>query len=448
MSGNTKGKFYSDRDLLLLVGPLVVELALKLIVGLVDSIMVASVGEAAVSGVSLIDSLVQLLIYIFAALASGGAVAAGQFLGAGDKKQAKKAAGELFWLNGVLAVGIMILIMFTGRWILGHVFGEIKDDVGVHAWRYFAVIMVSIPAIGLYEAGTAIFRTMNDSRTTMKISLGMNVLNAVGNAALIYGAGMGTAGAAISTVVSRWFAVAVLLGLLLKPECELGLERSFRHRFEWKMSKRILELGIPNGVENGMFQLGKIAILGLVAVFGTSAITANAVTQTFASMEMIPGNAVQLAMIPVVSRCVGARDYEQARFYNKRLLFVSYVTIWAWSALMVIGLPVLLGYYHLSAGTESMARQMFLIHAAGASLVWPLAFDLPAALRAAGDVKFPMAASVVSMWVFRFCGAYVLAKVIGIGAVGVWIAMAFLDWGGRSAAYVWRWKSGKWMRVS
>lgn len=236
------------------------------------------------------------------------------------------------------------------------------------------------------------------------------------------------------------------MGLLLNPECELGLERSFRHQFEWKMSKRILELGIPNGVENGMFQLGKIAILGLVAVFGTSAITANAVTQTFASMEMIPGNAVQLAMIPVVSRCVGARDYGQARFYNKRLLFVSYVTIWAWSALMVIGLPVLLGFYHLSAGTESMARQMFLIHAAGASLVWPLAFDLPAALRAAGDVKFPMAASVVSMWVFRFCGAYVLAKVIGIGAFGVWIAMAFLDWGGRSAAYVWRWKSGKWMK--
>lgn len=444
MSGNRKEKFYSDRDLLMLV----VELALKLIVGLVDSIMVASVGEAAVSGVSLIDALVQLLIYIFAALASGGAVAAGQFIGAGDRKQARKAARELFWLNGVLAVGIMVLIMITGRWILGHVFGEIKEDVEFHAWRYFVVIMVSIPAIGLYEAGTAIFRTMNDSRTTMKISFGMNVLNAVGNAALIYGAGMGTAGAAISTVVSRWFAVVMLLRLLLKPECELGLERSFRHQFEWRMSKSILELGIPNGVENGMFQLGKIATLGLVAVFGTSAITANAVTQTFASMEMIPGNAVQLAMIPVVSRCVGARDYEQARFYNKRLLFVSYVTIWAWSALMVIGLPVLLGFYHLSAGTESMARQMFLIHAAGASLLWPLAFDLPAALRAAGDVKFPMAASVVSMWVFRFGGAYVLAKVIGIGAVGVWIAMAFLDWGGRSAAYVWRWRSRKWMKIS
>ena len=448
MSGNRKEKFYSDRDLLLLVGPLIVELALKLIVGLVDSVMVASVGEAAVSGVSLIDSLVQLLIYIFAALASGGAVAAGQFLGAGDRNQAKKAAGELFWLNGVLAVGVMILIMVTGRWILGHVFGEIKQDVEFHAWRYFVVIMVSIPAIGLYEAGTAIFRTMNDSRTTMKISLCMNLLNAIGNAVLIYGFEMGTAGAAISTVISRWFAVMVLLGLLLKPERELGLEKSLKHRFDWQLSKRILALGIPNGVENGMFQLGKIAILGLVAVFGTSAITANAVTQTFASMETIPGNAVQLAMIPVISRCVGAEDYEQAKFYNKRLLAVSYVTIWVWSALMVIGLPVLLGFYHLSAGTESMTRQMFLLHAAGASLLWPLAFDLPAALRASGDVKFPMVASVVSMWVFRFGGAYVLAKVIGIGAVGVWIAMAFLDWGGRSAAYVWRWRSRKWMKIS
>ena len=342
----------------------------------------------------------------------------------------------------------MALIMLTGRWIFGHVFGEIKQDVEFHAWRYFVVIMVSIPAIGLYEAGTAIFRTMNDSRTTMKISLCMNLLNAIGNAVLIYGFEMGTAGAAISTVISRWFAVMVLLGLLLKPERELGLEKSLKHRFDWQLSKRILALGIPNGVENGMFQLGKIAILGLVAVFGTSAITANAVTQTFASMETIPGNAVQLAMIPVISRCVGAEDYEQAKFYNKRLLAVSYVTIWVWSALMVIGLPVLLGFYHLSAGTESMTRQMFLLHAAGASLLWPLAFDLPAALRASGDVKFPMVASVVSMWVFRFGGAYVLAKVIGIGAVGVWIAMAFLDWGGRSAAYVWRWRSRKWMKIS
>lgn len=284
---------FSNRDLIHLVIPLVIELALKLVVGLLDSIMVSSVGEAAVSGVSLIDSVFQLLIYIFAALAAGGAIVAGQRLGAGKREEAKRSADELMWLNVVISLVIMILMFAISEWILTHVFGSIDADVYYHAKRYLFVAIFSIPAIGIFEAGTAIFRTMNDSATTMKISLLMNAVNAVGNALLIYVCKMGTQGAALSTLVSRWLAVGIVVWLLLNPNRELSLKRSLRHRFNWNLTKNILRLGIPNGVENGIFQLGKIVLLGFVATFGTSAITANAVTQTLASLEVIPGNAIQ-----------------------------------------------------------------------------------------------------------------------------------------------------------
>ncbi|RHP44991.1 MATE family efflux transporter [Clostridium sp. AF32-12BH] len=438
---------FSNRDLIHLVIPLVIELALKLVVGLLDSIMVSSVGEAAVSGVSLIDSVFQLLIYIFAALAAGGAIVAGQRLGAGKRDEAKRSADELMWMNVVISLVIMLLMFAISEWILTHVFGSIDADVYYHAKRYLFVAIFSIPAIGIFEAGTAIFRTMNDSATTMKISLLMNAVNAVGNALLIYVCKMGTQGAALSTLVSRWLAVGIVVWLLLNPNRELSLKRSLRHRFNWNLTKNILRLGIPNGVENGIFQLGKIVLLGFVATFGTSAITANAVTQTLASLEVIPGNAIQLAMIPVISRCVGKKDYEQARYYNRKLMKMAYAAMWIWCGVMVLSLPGILKIYKLSAETAKLMITMFVWHTAGAVTLWPLSFDLPASLRASGDVRFPMVISILSMWTMRLGGAHFLGTFMQLGALGVWIAMAMLDWGFRGTIYVFRWRSGKWMEM-
>ena len=445
MKPRPKNQIFSNKDLIHLVIPLVIELALKLVVGLLDSIMVSSVGEAAVSGVSLIDTVFQLLIYIFAALAAGGAIVAGQRLGAGDKAEARRSAGELIWLNAIISFAIMFLMFAISEWILTHLFGRIDADVYYHAKRYLFVAIFSIPAIGLFEAGTAIFRTMNDSETTMKISLLMNAINAVGNAILIYGFLMGTQGAALSTLVSRWVAAFIVVGLLLNPKRELSIERSLRHRFDWSLTKNILRLGIPNGVENGIFQLGKIVLLGFVATFGTSAITANAVSQTLASLEVIPGSAIQLAMIPVISRCVGKKDFEQARYYNGKLMKMAYAAMWIWCGVMVLSLPGVLKIYQLSEGTANLMIAMFLWHSAGAVTLWPLSFDLPASLRASGDVRFPMIISIFSMWTMRLGGAHFLATAMQIGAVGVWIAMSMLDWGFRGIIYVFRWRSGKWM---
>ena len=326
-------------------------------------------------------------------------------------------------------------------------FGQIEPEVYHYARRYMAAVQFSLPAIAIFEAGNAIFRTMNNAETTMKISLLMNGMNVVGNSILIYLCSMDTLGAAISTVVSRWTAAAIVLALLLNPKRELSLERTFRHRFDWTLVKQILSMGVPNGIENGIFQFGKIAILGLVTAFGTAAIMANAVVQTMASIEMIPGSAVQLATITVVSRCVGLGDFEQAKYYNRKLLTISYVCVAVFSAILLLILPLILLLYNLSDDTAMLATAMFRWHALGGVLLWPMAFNLPASLRAAGDVKFPMAVSIFSMWVFRFGGAYLLAFVFGLGAVGAWISMAILDWGFRAIVFLIRWRGGRWRQM-
>lgn len=441
---NHQNYLFSNLDLRHLILPLIVQLALQLIVGLIDSVMVASVGEAAVSGVSLVDSIMQLIIYIFSALAAGAAVVAGQYLGAKNQDKAKQAANELLWLNVWLSIVIMVAILLASNWILTNVFGNIAADVFYQAERYFYVVTFSIPAIAIFEAGTSIFRTMNNSKTTMKISVLMNVINAVGNAILIYGCGMGTQGAAIATLVSRWIAAILIIQLLLNPKWELSIERKWIHHFDLQMTKSVLAMGVPGGIENSIFQLGKIAILSLVATFGTSAITANAVTQTMASLEMIPGSAIQLAMITINARCVGTGDYEQVKYYNRKLIIISYVAILCWSIVLLLLLPSVLSLYNLTIETANLTTSMFLWHAFGAVLLWPLSFNLPASLRAAGDVRFPMMISILSMWVFRFVGAYILSTTLGLGAVGVWIAMAMLDWGFRSLCYCIRWHNGKW----
>ncbi|WP_322183272.1 MATE family efflux transporter [Neglectibacter caecimuris] len=438
-----KGLF-TNKALLALIIPLIIENALSLVVGMIDSIMVSSAGEAAVSGVSLIDTVMVLIIYLFSAMAAGGAVVAGQYLGGGDKTNAKKAAGELVWINGLISIAVTVLVFILSGWIVGNLFGDIAEDVAASAGDYLFYTAFSIPAIALFNAGTSIFRTMGDTKTTMKVSLLMNLLNCAGNALLIYGCSIGVAGAAISTLIARWAAAVLLIALLLNQKRELSIERSFRHHFNWSLFRQIARVGIPGGIENGIFQVGKIALVGLAATFGTTAITANAVTQTLASIEVIPGGAVQLAIATVISRCVGAGEIEQAKYYNRRLILFTALANLGLGTLMYLGLPLILGLYTLSAETAALIGSMFLWHTIGAVSLWPMAFVQTAALRAAGDVKYPMLMSIVSMWVFRFVGAYLLCYGLNLGAVGIWISMAMLDWGFRAVVYALRWKSGKW----
>ncbi len=308
---------FTNKDLKKLIIPLIIEQLLTVTVGLADSIMISSVGEAAVSGVSLVDSIMILLINMFSALATGGAVVAGQYLGQKKHVMACKTADQLILFISALALVIMAGIYAMRGFILHGVFGAIEPAVMHSAEVYLLIVTASIPFLAVYNGCAALFRTMGNSKTAMQMSLFMNAINIIGNAALIYGVGMGVEGAAIPTLVSRVIAAAVILVLLKNRNQAVHISRNFHFKFKGFLVSRILKIGVPNGVENSMFQLGKILVLSLVAGFGTASITANAVSNMVAMFEIIPGMAVGLAVLTVVSRCVGASDYEAARYYTK-----------------------------------------------------------------------------------------------------------------------------------
>lgn len=447
--GKTKQKqdrshyLFSNRELANLIGPLVIEQLLAVFVGMADSIMVANVGEAAVSGVSLVDNIMILIINIFAALATGGAVVAGQYIGRKDEKSACKAATQLVWFVSLSAVAIMILVYFGKDIILNQVFGHITAEVKGHADIYLLIVTASIPFIALYNGGAAIFRAMGNSQVSMRVSLLMNAINVTGNAILVFGLRIGTAGVAIPTLISR-MAVAIVITVLLCNQTRiLHIERTLKIRFDGRMIRKILAIGVPNGLENSMFQLGKILVLSLVSTFGTYAIAANAVSNAIALFQILPGMAISLAITTVISQCVGANDYEQVRYYLKKLLAIIYVAMVGTVALIFLALPLILKAYNLSDQTAAAATNIIHFHGISAMIIWPLSFALPAAYRAAGDAKACMYTSIVSMWIFRIGFSYLVGKYMGLGVFGVWVAMV-IDWVVRAICFIIRYFNGKW----
>ncbi len=436
---------FSNKALFTLILPLIVEQALAVFVGMADSMMVASVGEAAVSGVSLIDNIMVLVIYTFSALATGGAVVAGQYLGLQNEVKARTASNELVWFCGVASLAMMLLVYALKGFILNVVFGQITAEVYGHAEIYLMITNLSIPFIAIYNGGASIFRTMGNSKVTMSVSMMMNAINLIGNAICIYLLKMGTAGVAIPTLLSRMTAAVVITAMLFDKKRPLYLEKTLRHRFSGMMVKRILRVGIPSGVENGMFQFGKILLLSVVSTFGTPSITANAVTSVFASMEVIPGLAISLALTTIIARCVGANHYEQAKYYNKKLILFSMAANLLVCTACILLLPTMIRLYGLSAETTALTIPCIWIHAIGSVLLWPAAFNLPATFRAAGDVKTPMVISVVSMWVFRLLSGYILSTYLGLGVIGVWLAY-LIDWTFRSVVFLHRYTKSKWMK--
>lgn len=434
---------FDNKALISLIIPLLIEQLLAVLVGMADSVMIASVGESAVSGVSLVDQIMVLIINLFGALATGGAVVAGQYLGRKEEEEAQKSANQLVWFITFCAVGITLLVYLGRSFILHGVFGQIEPDVMGHANTYLLIVAASIPFIALYNGGAAVFRTMGNSKITMQISIIMNIINVVGNAVLIFGFHRGTEGVAIPTLVSRMVAAILVVVLLCNQSLTLHLEKTFRYRPDWGKIKRILGIGIPNGLENSMFQLGKVLVLSLVSTFGTYAIAANAVSNAVANFQILPGMAISLAVTTVIARCVGAGDYEQVHYYTKKLLAITYACMFATNAIIYFALPFIMRIYNLTEKTALVTEQILIFHSIACIIIWPVAFTLPATLRAAGDAKVSMVISISSMWIFRIGFSYLLGKFMGIGVFGIWVSMV-IDWVFRSVLFVIRYAGGKW----
>lgn len=444
---STKGRsLYSNKDLKKLIVPLILEQLLAILVGLADTVMISGEGEAAMSGVSLVDTINILLINVFAALATGGAVVAGHFLGQKDSENASRAAWQLLLFGTVTSIVVTVLFIGFHTPLLRIVFGQVEAEVMDSAKSYLVLTAISICPLAIYNACAALFRAMGDSKTTMWISILMNGLNVVGNAILIYGVKIGVAGAAISTSFSRIVAMVIIFIMMFSAKRAIN----FKGQVTWKMNgdlvKKILHIGVPNGLENSLFQLGKILLLSLVTTFGTYAIAANSICNALAAFNVLPGTAINFALLSVAAVCVGAGEYEQARYYTRKLMLIAMASVAVVSAVFIIFAPQLVGIYNASAETTELAAQVLRWHAFMAMFFWIPSFTLPNTLRAAGDVIWTMLIAIVSMWAFRIGTAYIFSSNFDFGLLGVWIAMT-IDWVFRAICYMVRYRGNKWEKM-
>ena len=437
---------FSNRDLLQLMLPLIAEQFLVIFVGLVDTAMVSYLSEAAVSGVSLVDMVNQLIIQVLLALATGGAVISAQYIGHKEAHKSCEAANQLYLLVLLIGLGLMVFFMAARRPFLRLFFGSIDADVMAEAMTYLFISAMSYPFLALYNAGTAIFRSMKKTYITLLMSLLMNAVNIVCNTIFIFGMNMGVAGAALGSLAGRAAAAVTVSILLMNPKHQVHLVKPVRPLLDRKMAGRILYIAVPNGTENGMFQLGKILVLSIIATFGTTQIAANAVANSISGVAVIPGLAIGTALITVVGQCVGARDYPQAEYFIKKMVGIAGVVMFVWNGLLLLARPLLLMLFSLSDETRQLAYTLLWFQCGFGMFLWVPAFVLPNGLRAANDVRFTMVVGVFSMWMFRVGFSLVLGRWLGWGAVGVWSAMV-LDWIFRLSFFIWRFRSGKWKRV-
>lgn len=436
---------FSNRQLAALIGPLLLEQLLSITVGLADSLMVATVGDAAISAVSLVDSVSALMIYIFSAMATGGAVVAGQYIGRRETDDARRAGQQMLFLVGASSLVITALMYLLRTWVLTHLFGQIEPDVMAATNTYYSIVAASVPGIALYNGGAALMRTMGRSDITLKVSLLMNGINIGGNALLIFGFGMDVAGVAIPTTLSRTVAAAVILVLLCSERYPLNLTGLRAFRLDRRLMRNIFRIAVPSGVENGMFQLGKVVLYSLISTFGTAAITANAIGNTLGNLHCFAGMAVNMGLTTVISQCVGAGDYDKARYYLKKLMLASYAMMAAINLALIAALPQIMGIYQVTPEASALAVKVVLIHGISAIFLWIPSFQTAAFLRATGDAQFTMYVSMGSMWCCRVLFAYILGKYMDYGVVGVWFSHAVLDWIVRSIIFYARYRSGKWM---
>ena len=439
---------FTRQALVALLLPLIAEQALSVTIGLADTLMVSSVGEAAVSGVSLVDSFNTLMIQVMSALATGGAVVTSQYIGHREPKNAKAAAAQILFVLASFSLVVAAVVVVGRHAILRGIFGSIDADVMRYAETYFLLSALSYPFIGLYNAGAALFRAQGNSKISMLSSLVMNVINIGGNAVLIFGFGMGVMGAALASLVSRAVACVAVLYLLQKPACPLRVDGLRALAPDNGLIRRILRVGIPAGIENGMFQIGKLSVSSLTSTLGTAAIAANAVANTTTTFLNIPANAVGMAALTVVGQCLGAGEKEQAVYYSRRLLLTAYCGAWVMNlSAFLFANRFAISLFNLSPEAQTMALQVMVWFNFVSLFFWPSSFTLPNILRAAGDAQFTMAVSILSMWVFRVGFCYVMVLGFHGRLLSIWMGM-FLDWVFRSLCFFVRFVRGRWMEQS
>lgn len=436
---------FTNRMIRNLLIPVVLEQLLNSIMGTADTMMVSNVGSAAISAVSLVDSINVLVIQAFSALAAGGAIVCAQYIGQRNKEKANESARQVLFIITAISAAVSLICLVFQKPLLRLIFGSVEAEVMRASETYFFYTALSFPFIAAYDSAASIFRAQDNTKGPMLISMISNVMNIAGNAVMIWGFHMGVAGAALSTLISRVFCAVVVLIQLRKDRQEIVVRDYIRIRPNWSMIKRILGIGIPSGVENSMFQLGKLAIQSTVSTLGTAAIAAQAMTNILENLNGIAAIGVGVGLMTIVGQCLGAGRQDEAVYYIKKLCVIAEVII----IISCLGVFALTKPITILGGMEKVSADMCFHMVMWITIVkpiaWTMAFIPGYGLRAAGDVKFSMITSCCTMWACRFCLCVFLIRKLGFGPMGVWIGM-FADWTVRSIIFTWRFHSRKWLQ--
>jgi putative MATE family efflux protein len=427
-----------------MIWPLLIEQILAVTMGAADTVMVSSVGEFAVSGVNIVDNINNLLIIAFAALAMGGAVVVSQWIGRGEAAKAQSAAKQLVYAVLTVSLGVMVLALIFRRSLISLIYGDLAIEVHNAASTYLLITALSFPALAGYNAAAALFRAVGNSNLTMRIAILVNVLNIGGNLIFIFVLHLGVFGAALATLISRLAAALVSLFLLIRlKDSPVSLAGIFKPQLVRQEIADILSVGIPSGIENSMFQLGRLLTQRIFATFGTAAIAGNAIASVVNSFSFMPGLAYGMTLLVVTGQCVGAGDYAAAQKNAAKILKISYATMVTVSLTIFFFREPIVSVFQLSPTARDYALDFMVIHCLYMSIAHPPSFTLPNALRAAGDARFVMVVAATSMWALRVSLAYFLCFTLEIGPIGVWLAMA-ADCLSRGFIYQRRWRGGQW----
>lgn len=426
-----------------MIVPLFLEQLLVMLVGMADTLVVSYAGEAAVSGVSLVNQFNTIFIYLFTALASGGAVVISQYIGRNENDSAGESASQLLLFSTLFSILMAVLILVGKRGMLGLLFGRVEDSVMQACITYLRISAYSYPALAVYNAGAAVYRSLGKTSVTMYLSVASNIINVIGNVIGVFVLRAGVAGVAWPSLIARTFSAVVITILCFRKTNQVFYRGKWIFRWDGTLMKRILNIAVPNGIENGIFQLVKVALSSIVALFGTYQIAANGVAQSIWSMAALAGVSMGPAFITVIGQCMGNKDTCAAEYYFRKLTKITLLLSAAWNLLIFLLTPVFMKFYSLSPETKNLVIWLVLIHNVFNAVMFPFSGALSNGLRAAGDVKFTMYVSIASTILGRLLLSYLLGITLDMGVIGIAIAMV-CDWSIRAVVFLWRQKSGKW----
>lgn len=436
---------FSNRALKEMIVPLFFEQLLVMLVGIADTFVVSFVGEAAVSGVSLVNMFNTIFIYLFTALASGGAVIISQYIGCEDQKNTVKSSSQLLMFSTVFSIIIAIITLIFNRPLLTLLFGKVENSVMEACVTYLRISAYSYPALAIYNAGAALYRSIGKTSTTMYISLISNVINVVGNLIGVFVLDAGVAGVAYPSLIARTFSAVAITVLCFSKSRFAHYSKEWILKWDEPMLKRILNIAIPNGIENGIFQLVKVALSSVVALFGTYQIAANGIAQSIWSLAALIGSAMGPVFITVIGQCMGANQVEEADYYFYKLMKLTLVLSIIWNVLVFIITPIFMQFYQVSEETRQLVIILVFIHNVFNTVAFPFSGPLSNGLRAAGDVKYTMVVSIASTVLGRLIFSLIFAIGLNLGVIGIALAMC-LDWSMRGIIFYIRFRSKKWTK--